>query len=93
MAALFLVAGIALLVIGAAVACLPIFFTGQVVARWEGGLFLGYYYGAYVGYLFLAATQHDALPAFSTAMWTVVIPLTALTLLGASLREWWGEGH
>ncbi|MCS3635394.1 hypothetical protein GGP57_002729 [Salinibacter ruber] len=51
MAALFLVAGIALLVIGAAVACLPIFFTGQVVARWEGGLFLGYYYGAYVGYL------------------------------------------
>ena len=58
-----------------------------------GGLFLGYYYGAYVGYLFLAATQHDALPAFSTAMWTVVIPLTALTLLGASIREWWGEGH
>ncbi len=92
MAALFLVAGIALLVIGAAVACLPIFFTGQVVARWEGGLFLGYY-GAYVGSLFLAATQHDALPAFSTAMWTVVIPLTVLTLLGASIREWWGEGH
>ena len=76
--------------IATAVACLPIFFTGQVVARWEGGLFLGYY-GAYVGYLFLAATQHDALPAFSTAMWTVVIPLTVLTLLGASLREWWGE--
>ncbi|CAM3387582.1 hypothetical protein [Salinibacter ruber] len=58
-----------------------------------GGLFLGYYYGAYVGYLFLAATQRDALPTFSTAMWTVVIPLTVLTLLGASIREWWGEGH
>ncbi|WP_162891527.1 hypothetical protein [Salinibacter ruber] len=63
-----------------------------MVARWEGGLFLGYY-GAYVGSLFLAAMQHDALPAFSTAMWTVVISLTVLTLLGASLREWWGEGH
>ena len=76
--------------IATAVACLPIFFTGQVVARWEGALFLGYY-GAYMGYLFLAATQHDALPAFSTAMWTFVVPLTVLTLLGASLREWWGE--
>lgn len=76
--------------IATAVACLPIFFTGQVVARWEGALFLGYY-GAYVGYLFLAATQHDALPAFGTAMWGVVLPLTALTLLGASVREWWSE--
>ncbi|MCS3706117.1 hypothetical protein GGP62_001088 [Salinibacter ruber] len=46
-----------------------------------------------MGSLFLAAMQHDALPAFSTAMWTVVISLTVLTLLGASLREWWGEGH
>ncbi|MCS3683664.1 hypothetical protein [Salinibacter ruber] len=91
MAVLFLVAGIALLVIGAAVACLPIFFTGQVVARWEGASSSAIITGAYVGYLFLAATQHDALPAFSTAMWTVVIPLTVLTLLGASIRECWGE--
>jgi len=76
--------------IATAVACLPIFFTGQVVARWEGTLFLGYY-GAYVGYLFLAATQHDALPAFGTVMWGVVFPLTALILLGTSIREWWIE--
>lgn len=78
--------------IAAAVACLPIFFTGQVVARWEGALFLGYY-GAYMGYLLLAATQHDALSAFSTVMWGFVFPLTALTLLGASTREWWSKGH
>ncbi|WP_103029580.1 calcium/sodium antiporter [Salinibacter altiplanensis] len=78
--------------IATAVACLPIFFTGQVVARWEGALFLGYY-GAYMGFLFLAATQHDALPAFSTAMWTFAVPLTVLTLLGTSIREGWSECH
>ena len=42
-----------------ALACLPVFFTGQTIARWEGGLFLGYYV-AYTAYLVLAAQQHDA---------------------------------
>jgi hypothetical protein len=44
-----------------ALACLPVFMTGREIARWEGGVFLGYY-GAYVAYLILAAQQHDALP-------------------------------
>ncbi len=35
-----------------AVACLPVFFTGHVIARWEGVLFLGYYV-AYTLYLIL----------------------------------------
>lgn len=26
-----------------AVACLPVFLTGREIARWEGGIFLGYY--------------------------------------------------
>jgi cation:H+ antiporter len=38
-----------------AVACLPIFATGRRIARWEGGLFLGWYV-AYVVFLVLAAT-------------------------------------
>lgn len=70
--------------IATAVACLPIFVTGQMIARWEGALFLGYY-GAYTAYLFLATTQHDALSTFSTAMWAFVLPLTVLTLLGSVL--------
>ena len=74
--------------IATAVACLPIFLTGQVIARWEGGLFLGYY-GAYTVYLFLATTQHDALSTFSMAMWAFVLPLTAVTLLVGALRAWW----
>jgi cation:H+ antiporter len=66
--------------IAVAVACLPIFFTGYTIARWEGWLFLGYYV-AYTAYLLLDATGHDALPAFSGVLGLFVLPLTAVTLL------------
>lgn len=62
-----------------AVACLPIFFTGHRIARWEGALFLGYYV-AYVLYLVLAAQAHRALPMFSVVMMSYVVPLTVVTL-------------
>lgn len=65
--------------VAVAVACLPIFATGHVVARWEGALFLGYY-AAYTLYLALDAQGHDALPAFSGAMIGFVLPLTVVTL-------------
>ena len=63
-----------------ALACLPVFITGREIARWEGGVFL-LYYVAYVAYLILAAQQHDALPPFSTAMLSFVVPLTVVTLV------------
>jgi cation:H+ antiporter len=66
--------------IAVAIACLPIFFTGYTISRWEGGLFLGYYV-AYILYLFLNSTQHQALPTFSWVMMAFVIPLTVITLL------------
>jgi cation:H+ antiporter len=72
-----------------ALACLPVCFTGQVVARWEGGIFLGYYV-AYTTYLVLYATDHDALSTFSAAMMLFVVPLTVLTIgvvLLRALRE------
>jgi cation:H+ antiporter len=69
-----------------ALACLPIFFTGLQIARWEGGVFLGYYI-AYTLYLILASTQHDALPAFSNIMLLFVVPLTVVTLLVVSARS------
>ncbi len=62
-----------------AVACLPIFFTGHTIARWEGLVFLGYY-TAYTAYLILAGAEHDALPAFSAVMLWFVVPLTVLTI-------------
>ena len=65
--------------IAAAVACLPIFASGALIARWEGALFL-FYYVAYTAYLVLRAQQHDALSAFSAVMQSFVLPLTAITL-------------
>jgi cation:H+ antiporter len=72
--------------VAVAVVCLPLFFTGQAVARWEGALLLAYY-GAYVLYVVLAAQQHDMLPLFSGTMALFVIPLTALTLAIVVARE------
>lgn len=69
-----------------ALACLPVFMTGRQIARWEGGVFLGYYI-AYVTYLILAAQQHDALPAFSGVMLGFVVPLTVVTLVVAMIRR------
>jgi cation:H+ antiporter len=69
-----------------ALACLPVFMTGREIARWEGGVFVAYY-AAYVAYLILAAQQHDALPAFSTAMMSFVVPLTVVTLVVVMLRR------
>jgi cation:H+ antiporter len=71
--------------IGVAFACLPIFFTGYVIARWEGWLFLGYYV-AYVAYLVLHDMQHIALPIFANAMLFFVVPLTTITLLMLSIQ-------
>lgn len=64
--------------IATCIACLPVFFTGHTISRWEGGVFLGYY-AAYTGYLILAAKDHDSLPMFSMIMMWFVIPLTLLT--------------
>ena len=71
--------------IAVAAACLPIFFTGHLISRWEGGVFLAYYL-AYTAYLVLAATRHDALPALSATMLYFVIPLTVLTLAVLTVR-------
>ena len=69
-----------------ALACLPAFISGREIARWEGGVFLGYYV-AYVAYLILAAQQHDALQAFSGVMLGFVVPLTVVTLVVVMIRR------
>jgi cation:H+ antiporter len=69
-----------------ALACLPVFLSEREIARWEGAIFLGYYV-AYVGYLILAAQDHAALPTYSHAMLSFVIPLTVVTLVASSLRR------
>jgi cation:H+ antiporter len=63
-----------------ALACLPIFFTGRVIARWEGFVFLAYYV-VYTVYLILAATQNTALTTLNAALIWFVLPITIITLL------------
>ncbi|TVR75060.1 MAG: sodium:calcium antiporter [Sphaerobacteraceae bacterium] len=74
-----------LVMIAVAVACLPIFFTGAEIARWEGGLFLGYFV-AYTAYLVLRSQDHEVLPEYSQIMLAFVIPLTVITLIVLSLH-------
>jgi cation:H+ antiporter len=71
--------------IAVAVACLPVFFVGYRINRWEGALFLGYYV-AYLTDLLLAATGNAARQDFRTAMFTIVIPLTIITLAVITVR-------
>ncbi len=73
--------------IAVAVACLPIFFTGNLISRWEGTVFVAYYF-AYTGYLILAAQQHQAIDTFGFVMAWVVIPLTVLTFAVISYRHY-----
>jgi cation:H+ antiporter len=72
--------------IAVAIACLPIFFSGNTISRWEGGVFLGYY-AAYTAYLVLSAQAHDAIDEVGLVMRWVVIPLTAITLAVVAYRQ------
>jgi cation:H+ antiporter len=63
-----------------AVLCLPIFFTGFVITRWEGALLFSYY-GLYLAYLLMKASGSTALPSFSLVLFWGVIPITVGTLI------------
>jgi len=73
------------------VACLPIFFTGGRIARWEGALFLGYY-AAYLTVLILGATGHPALASFTSALMLFVLPLTVLGIAVSVGHALWMRG-
>jgi cation:H+ antiporter len=72
--------------VAAALVCLPIFFTGTCIARWEGALLLACYTG-YTLYLVLSAQGHPALPGYRVAI-GVLLPLVALVLLAQAWMHW-----
>jgi cation:H+ antiporter len=74
------------IVIASAVACLPIFFTGHRIDRWEGALFLAYYV-AYTAYVVAAAIGNSPIDELVTGMLWFVVPLTVLTLGVLGFRE------
>ncbi len=73
------------LMIAVAVVLLPILYTGDRIARWEGGLFVGYYL-LYTVYLVLGATGSPWEDQFVLVVAVVVLPLTAVMLLISLVR-------
>jgi cation:H+ antiporter len=71
--------------IAVAFACLPIFYSGGQIDRWEGLLFL-FYYVAYTTYLVLDSVAHPILPLFINIM-LVITTLTVIALITASILE------
>lgn len=71
--------------VAVAIACLPIFFTGNLISRREGFMFVAYYL-IYTIYLVMDATNHDSLPVFSKILLFMVIPLTILILASATWK-------
>jgi len=65
--------------IAAAVACLPVFFSGQVVNRAEGGLFL-FAYAVYITYLVLDATGYVAAKNYTAVFMGAVALLAAFPI-------------
>jgi cation:H+ antiporter len=68
------------------VACIPIFYSGRTVSRWEGALFLAYFV-AYTTYVLMAATGQAPPPTVRDALLFFAIPLTVLSLLIAVVRS------
>lgn len=69
-----------------AVACLPIFFTGLTIARWEGLFFL-FFYIAYTIYLVMDQSGHSSLPVYSSVMISFVMPLAGATLIASGFMS------
>ena len=76
--------------IAVAIACLPIFWTGYALLRWEGWVFLTYYV-AYIGWLILDSGDHAIRQEYAVALLGFVVPLTALTFVVITVRERRGD--
>ena len=72
--------------IAIAVICLPSFFTGREIARWEGIAFVALYV-AYVGYLYLSATGSSAVVNSAEAGLAIAFAGVATVLGGLALRQ------
>lgn len=76
-----------LVLIAASLLCIPIFYTGFRIARWEGGIFL-FFYLSYLFYLYLFNTGHVWLDGFTNLMIYFALPAIGLILFIATLLEW-----
>ena len=73
--------------IAVAAAILPIFFSGHLIRRWEGGLMFAYYW-IYLAFLILTVVGHPGVETFGRILVMFVLPLTMGTLIFTTLRAW-----
>lgn len=78
------------IMVAVAVACLPIFFTGFSIARWEGALFFASYV-AYTLFLILAAAKNPAVETLSNAV-LLIAPLVVIVLGWTTFQAIRGDG-
>lgn len=74
------------IMLGVALACLPIFVDGRV-PRWVGLMFVGYYI-TYTIYLVLHTNQHTALPTFNLVVGNIALPVTVILLMVMTMQYW-----
>ena len=75
------------IMIAVAVACMPVFFAGYIIDRWNGALFV-FLYAGYLAFLVLQGTRHAALGGFTTVMLMFVLPLVSFTVLLFAYQSW-----
>ncbi len=73
--------------IAVAVSCLPIFFTGREISRWEGAVFL-LYFCVYTTHLILSETNPQIHRTFGSIILGYVLPLTVLALAVSVCGAW-----
>lgn len=73
------------IMIAVAIACLPIFATGQQISRFNGAVFL-FYYLVYTAYLIMMAQNHST-SSLNSLMLSIVLPFTIISLVVAFLRH------
>jgi cation:H+ antiporter len=69
------------------IACLPVFFTGGKISRWNGAMLLGYYL-AYLTDLVLRALEVPFAADFRLIVLFFVLPLTLIALSIGVIRTW-----
>jgi len=73
--------------IAASIACLPIFWTGHKIVRYEGAIFMICYF-AYIFYLFLSSTNSPFVEVFINTMLFFVLPVAVITIVYHTISEW-----
>ncbi len=72
--------------VAVAAACLPVFFVGHIISRWNGVVFLAYYC-AYTATFVIAELVPGYHRTYALLMLGLVIPLTVITLLTGVVRS------